>query len=117
MSQQQRPPITTHILDTERGKPASGVAITLLKYDQEQWHTISSGVTNSDGRVEEWVQPFVFAGGIYQLQFATAEYFTRIGVSSFYPQVSISFTVQNLEQHYHVPLLLSAYGYTTYRGS
>ncbi|WP_317931475.1 hydroxyisourate hydrolase [Halioxenophilus sp. WMMB6] len=117
MADSGRAPITTHILDTERGQPAADVAVALLKLEGEQWLPVSAGITNSDGRVETWQSDYSVSPGVYQLQFATGDYFARVGVDSFYPQVTISFQIANTAQHYHVPLLLSAFGYTTYRGS
>ena len=117
MNAETRAPITTHILDTERGKPAAGVDVELLHQQNGQWHAINLGQTNADGRVERWQQPLVIKAGLYQLQFATGDYFNALGVTSFYPQVAISFYVASPQEHYHVPLLLAAHGYSTYRGS
>lgn len=112
-----RAPITTHILDTEQGKPAANVAVSLSRWDNDQWVLVSLGSTNNDGRVEQWQAPFSAQEGLYQLRFETAGYFTQRGVASFYPEVVISFHVASTQEHYHVPLLLSAHGYSTYRGS
>lgn len=112
-----RAPITTHILDTERGKPAADVEVFLYAIGGSNVDLLAKGLTNQDGRVEQWSQGFALKPGIYQLQFITAPYFHRCKVTSFYPQVSITFEVMDPQQHYHVPLLLSAHGYTTYRGS
>lgn len=112
-----RPPITTHILDTQKGRPAANVSVTLYFNEQEQWQLLSDATTNSDGRVESWNQSFDFKPGLYQLVFATGAYFESENTPSFYPQVSISFQVVSTQEHYHVPLLLSAHGYSTYRGS
>ncbi len=117
MSQVLRPPITTHILDTERGSPAAGVDVVLLRETNGNWQKIAQSKTNADGRVEQWDTSFSISSGTYQLQFAIDNYFNRLGITSFYPHVVISFTVSANDQHYHVPLLLSAHGYTTYRGS
>jgi len=112
-----RAPITTHILDTERGRPVAGVEVTLAKWVGDKFETIKSSATNTDGRVEQWQEPLQVEAGIYQLQFTTANYFAGLGVTSFYPHVVISFEIKNPAEHFHVPLLLSAHGYSTYRGS
>lgn len=117
MNSSKRAAITTHILDTERGQPAAQVTIVLCRWYNEQLQTINQAVTNSDGRVEQWQQPLTIERGVYQLQFATAQYYADLGVASFYPSVVINFEITNTEQHYHVPLLLAAHGYSTYRGS
>lgn len=117
MSSPERAAITTHILDTERGRPVAGVEIILRACQGQQPVDINRAVTNDDGRVEQWQQPLSIAPGTYQLQFDTAGYFQQLGVASFYPSVVINFAVADVQQHYHVPLLLSAHGYSTYRGS
>ncbi|GLS25698.1 hydroxyisourate hydrolase [Marinibactrum halimedae] len=112
-----RAPITTHILDTEQGKPAGHVLVSLSVFEENQWKLVSTGRTNDDGRVEQWDTSFTAAIGLYQLRFETSDYFDRRGVKSFYPEVVISFHVATTQEHFHVPLLLSAHGYSTYRGS
>ncbi len=112
-----RPPITTHILDTNKGRPAADVNVKLFYKHVDQWQLLSDATTNGDGRVESWCQAYEFKPGLYQLIFATAEYFEKENTASFYPEVSISFQVSACDEHYHVPLLLSGHGYSTYRGS
>jgi 5-hydroxyisourate hydrolase len=110
--------ITTHILDTTRGLPAVGVVISLqyLMADQE-WKEIASGVTNFDGRVSDFLDEHIsVAHGTYRLVFHTREYFYGLHVNAFYPYVTVVFEI-NDQAHYHVPLLLNPYGYSTYRGS
>ena len=103
--------ITTHVLDTARGRPAEGVAIMLERADGER---VGSGTTDADGRLRELgsVEP-----GHYRLTFDTGAYFAAGGQDGFYPEVVVNFTVEQGEDHYHVPLLLNPYGYSTYRGS
>jgi 5-hydroxyisourate hydrolase len=101
--------ITTHVLDTSVGRPAGGVAVRLLR-DREE---VTSGMTDDDGRWVALTGEAITAGD-YQLAFATGDYF---GGASFHPQVTVDFTVSDPAQDHHVPLLLSPYGYTTYRGS
>ncbi len=110
--------ITTHILDTSLGKPAAGVPVRLEKpTGDDNWETVSNGITNSDGRVPDLlptndpVEP-----GNYRLVFEIAAYFADAGRKCFYPYVHIVFEVTDAS-HYHVPLLLNPFGYSTYRGS
>jgi 5-hydroxyisourate hydrolase len=101
--------VTTHVLDLTRGRPAAGIAVRLL-HDREE---VSTGVTDDDGRWTAVSGPAP-ATGSYQLVFATGDYF---GGEGFHPRVTVEFRVQDTDAHHHVPLLLSPYGYTTYRGS
>ncbi|EPQ30205.1 uncharacterized protein PFL1_02321 [Pseudozyma flocculosa PF-1] len=119
-------PITCHVLDASLGRPASGITAILsrLSHDGQSATVISTGETNHDGRIPalvpdsakealQWSQ-----GGTFRITFRTKEYFDRTGRQSFYPFVDVNFTIPaNPEGHYHVPLLLSPFSYTTYRGS
>jgi len=111
--------ITTHVLDTARGRPASGVPVVLyIRTGERGWETIGQGETDEDGRLKNLVQPdAALAEGVYRLTFDVAAYFAAQHVESFYEEVTIVFKVIDATQHYHVPLLLSPYGYSTYRGS
>ncbi|MGH9720348.1 MAG: hydroxyisourate hydrolase [Bryobacteraceae bacterium] len=103
--------VTTHILDTARGRPAAGIEVSLeTRATDGSWRAAGSSVTDSDGQLREL--PEVDAG-VCRLTFRTAAYFTE----SLYPEISITFTVREGQSHYHIPLLLSPFGYTTYRGS
>ena len=111
--------ITTHVLDLSLGKPGAGIRVRLEYRSQSGgWQTIGDGVTDADGRINDlasagWdLQP-----GNYRLGFETGPYFLLRDVECFFPQVTISFVVKDPAQHYHVPLLLSPFGYSTYRGS
>lgn len=111
--------ITTHVLDTAQGKPAQGVAIVLEHKDtQKGWTEVGKGATNSDGRCADLV-PADWSNkpGMYRITFETSKYFASINTSGFYPYVKIVFEIVNADEHYHIPLLLSPYGYSTYRGS
>ena len=109
--------ITTHILDTSKGKPASGVSVILYRGEQDQWTEIARGKTNSDGRVMDLLKKDVLLEiGIYKLRFETKDYFDRNQIPTFFPYVEIDFDIQ-FSEHYHIPLLLSPFGYSTYRGS
>lgn len=106
--------ITTHVLDTARGLPAENMTIVLSKKSQEQWQEVSQGITNTDGRLAV-KEPL--PAGSYRMRFETDAYLKQHVGESFYPYVDVVFTICNEEQHFHIPLLLSPYGYSTYRGS
>jgi len=107
--------ITTHILNLETGKPAAGVAVSL--YSSTSPTALASAATDADGRIMHWDNEFAIAVGHYRLQFAVGTWYAQQKLASFYPEINISFQVSNEQEHYHVPLLLNAYGYSTYRGS
>ena len=111
--------LSTHVLDAVSGEPAAGVRVQLEhRRDSEEgegWVGLAAAETDADGRVRE-LAPEGLHPGIYRLVFDTAAYFAAVGQASFYPEVSISFIVAD-ERHYHVPLLLSPFAFSTYRGS
>jgi 5-hydroxyisourate hydrolase len=111
--------ITTHILDTARGRPGAGVSIKLeRRSDDGGFIELGRGATDADGRLRTLLSPGeALSEGFYRLTFDTGSYFAALGVEGFYPEVSVIFEVRDPAQHYHVPLLLSPYGYSTYRGS
>ena len=109
-------PITTHILDTSTGSPAAGVPVRLDRLDGD-WRTLAEGRTNADGRVADLLEPGSLSPGTYRIYFDTGAYWEACGSQGFYPYVEVVFTVERGDQHYHVPLLLNPYGYSTYRGS
>ena len=110
--------ITTHILDTSVGKPAANVKIRLHFWKNEGWTEVGGGTPNDDGRVKDLVNgDFTFTAGRYRIDFAVADYFQAQGTEAFYPYVEIVFEVKDADSHYHVPLLLNPFGYSTYRGS
>jgi 5-hydroxyisourate hydrolase len=109
--------ISTHVLDTMRGTAAAGIEVTLSRREPDgDWKSVGEAVTDADGRIRALTDEELEAGE-YRLEFATAPYFERSGLSAFYPLVSIVFSLEDATGHVHVPLLLSPYGYTTYRGS
>jgi len=137
-------PITCHVLDSSIGKPAQGVKVQLLQgpigtnqlgpspspSHGGTWVEIGTSVTNADGRCLDLLLPLppgpgqpessssrTLQSGTYQIVFETKEYFEKMGRKSFYPFVQITFAIENPSEHYHVPLLLSPFSYTTYRGS
>ncbi len=115
-------PITTHVLDTALGRPAEGVPVTLSLLEAQaggrRFRDLGGGRTDADGRLRGLLQKDAdLAAGIYRLTFDTAAYFREKGVLAFYPEVTVVFEVREPGGHYHVPLLLSPFGYSTYRGS
>jgi 5-hydroxyisourate hydrolase len=109
--------ITTHVLDTARGLPASGVPIALERATGDGWELLGRCATDADGRAHDLVADgTALADGRYRLTFDTGAYFRGRGEAAFYPEVAVVFTVAG-DEHYHVPLLLSPFGYSTYRGS
>jgi 5-hydroxyisourate hydrolase len=106
--------VSTHVLDTAHGEPAAGVPVRLDLYGKGGWTPAASGVTDSDGRLRDWASTVAWQAGSYRLVFDTAAY---LGPDAFFPEVAVVFVIADPDRHYHVPLLLSPYGYTTYRGS
>ena len=111
--------LSTHILDTSRGRPAAGVGVKLETLNTgEGWSQLDQTQTDEDGRVKAFVlrEPQLSAG-TYRLVFAIGEYFKALNQTTFYPEVAVSFSIEGGSEHYHVPLLISPFGYSTYRGS
>jgi 5-hydroxyisourate hydrolase / 2-oxo-4-hydroxy-4-carboxy-5-ureidoimidazoline decarboxylase len=109
--------LTTHVLDTSVGKPGKNMAVKLLQQVNDNWQAITQGITDNDGRIADLLPPErSLIAGNYKLVFETAAYFAANNIKGFYPEVEIQFTVFD-EAHYHVPLLINPFGYTTYRGS
>ncbi len=106
-------PITTHVLDTAKGCPAANIAVTLEYLIEENWQLIAKGSTDNDGRIMDWMDNDANKGE-YRITFQTAKYHNYKG---FFPSVTINFIIENPKQHYHVPLLLSPFSFSTYRGS
>ncbi|MCM3660610.1 hydroxyisourate hydrolase [Georgenia satyanarayanai] len=108
--------ITTHVLDAVTGVPAAGVEVSLSRVEGDSITVLATGVTNQDGRNRE-LGPQRLQPGVYRMRFATGEYFAARNLPTFYPAVNIDFTVEEGQDHYHVPCLLSPFAYSTYRGS
>jgi len=109
--------ITTHVLDTTLGKPGKDICIRMKQNVNGNWQTMTQGITNADGRIPDLLPPSrIIPAGNYQMVFDTGKYFNDNQTKGFYPQVCIEFTVTD-NSHYHVPLLINPYGYSTYRGS
>ena len=109
--------ISTHVLDTAAGRPAAGIAVTLERFDGELWSGVAAGTTDADGRVGGLVANSDLTVGDYRIAFQTGAYFAARDQRSFHPQVAIEFTVHDAAEHYHVPVLLTPWSYSTYRGS
>ena len=110
--------ITCHVLDTSIGKPAPGIQVRLERRSGGQgWQALGQALTNADGRVLGFEPTEQLSSGEYRVCFDTATYFMRQGQPIFYPRVEVTFQVAAAGEHYHIPLLLSPYGYSTYRGS
>ena len=109
--------ISTHVLDTAKGLPAQGVRAVLDRQSSEGgFFEIGGGITDNNGRIAELLDPGAWLqAGVYRLTFFTADYYQ--GQECFYPEVTVLFEVRDPSKHHHVPLLMSPYGYTTYRGS
>ncbi len=112
-------PITSHVLDTSRGRPAAGIVVVVeAGRGADTWRELARGVTDGDGRIAQFTPALLpLEQGRYRLRFFTGAYFTAMGVHGFYPEVDVTVQIDEPAQHYHIPLLLSPFGYTTYRGS
>jgi len=108
--------ITTHVLDTSRGRPAAGLVVRLERENGTDWQLLGNGTTDKDGRARD-LMPSPLQPGTYRIWFETGPWFETQGINAFFPSVVILFRVADASQHYHVPLLLSPFGYSTYRGS
>jgi hydroxyisourate hydrolase len=109
--------LTTHVLDTSVGRPGKNISIKLQTETEGKWSTIAQGITNDDGRIPDLLAPErILPASNYKLVFDTEGYFQLQKVRGFYPAVEIQFSIAD-DQHYHVPLLINPFGYSTYRGS
>ncbi|MBI5169702.1 MAG: hydroxyisourate hydrolase [Candidatus Eisenbacteria bacterium] len=109
--------ITTHVLDLSTGRPAANVAVKLERKDDSGWRTVADRTTDGDGRVRDFLAPGEMAAGLWRLTFGTGPYFAARGTQTFLPEATITFEVFDAAQHHHVPLLVSPFGFSTYRGS
>jgi 5-hydroxyisourate hydrolase len=109
--------ITTHVLDTARGRPAVGMRVALDAQAGDGWTAIGGGVTDDDGRVPGLVGEPGLRPGVHRMTFFTGDWFAAEGIQGFYPLVTVVCTISDPAAHHHIPLLLSPYGYSTYRGS
>jgi 5-hydroxyisourate hydrolase len=110
--------LSTHILDTAVGRPAANVPVALARWQEDAWRVLSEHTTDADGRCRQLLpEGTMLEAGLYRVSFDTAQYYKSQQVAGLYPRVEIAFEVRDPQQHYHIPLLLTANGYTTYRGS
>ncbi len=109
--------VSTHVLDAVHGTPAEGMRVRLERLDDAGTLPMGEGTTNSDGRCPDLTEPLELAAGTYRLRFETGEWFARTGTTAFYPVVELVFDVVDVSAHHHVPLLLSPFAFSTYRGS
>ena len=109
--------ISTHVLDITRGRPASGVAVVLERKEGAGFARLREATTDADGRIKDLVPEGALTEGTYRVTFDTGAYFAAQGVEGFYPEAAVVFVVRDAGAHYHVPLLLGPFGYSTYRGS
>ncbi|RBL67895.1 hydroxyisourate hydrolase [Pseudomonas sp. MWU13-2625] len=111
-------PLSVHVLNLENGLPSPGVKVTLEQQVGQDWKPLSEGVTNEQGRIAElFPANRALTAGEYRVVFKTGEYFRQAKRETFFPEIPVIFEVKQPEQHYHIPLLLSPYGFSTYRGS
>lgn len=110
--------LSSHILDISKGAPVSGVTIKLEKYNEQPktWSFIDEKITDKDGRISDFLNSEKANLGIYKLTYYTSDYFKKSGIKSFYPFIEVVFQITD-KGHYHVPITLSAFGYSTYRGN
>jgi 5-hydroxyisourate hydrolase len=108
--------LSTHVLDATTGRPAAGVLVRLERSHEGGWSAEGEGRTGADGRLA-LPEGTAAGAGVYRITFASGAYFAARGSATFYPEVAVTFEVTGPGEHYHVPLLLSPYAYSTYRGS
>ena len=110
--------ITTHVLDTSRGAPAVDLKVIFEVYTSaKEWKELARGTTDTDGRVADLLpETTKLAAGMYRLTFLTSAYFRSVGTEALYPHIPVVFELRDPQAHYHIPLLLNPYGYSTYRG-
>jgi 5-hydroxyisourate hydrolase len=106
--------LSTHVLDATTGTPGAGIAVTLEQRAAARWTPVAEGRTDADGRIRQLGDP---GAGVHRITFDTVGYFARRGVATFYPEVTVAFDITDAAAHYHVPLLLSPFAFSTYRGS
>jgi 5-hydroxyisourate hydrolase len=111
-------PLSVHVLDLQCGQPTAGIRVTLEQRAGEGWRALAAGVTNAQGRIAAlYPEDKAMAPGDYRIVFETGEHYARLKQDTFFPRIPVEFRVGPAGQHYHVPLLLSPFGYSTYRGN
>ncbi|XP_008276226.1 5-hydroxyisourate hydrolase-like [Stegastes partitus] len=119
MAAEESSPLTTHVLNTGDGVPGTRMALSLHRLDSNLmiWTMLSVGTTNEDGRCSALISREAFTPGMYKLRFETGAYWESLGQTCFYPYVEVVFTISDPDQRFHLPLLMSRFSYSTYRGS
>ncbi|XP_016318291.1 5-hydroxyisourate hydrolase [Sinocyclocheilus anshuiensis] len=112
-------PLTTHVLNAAQGVPGANMTISLHRLNpiSSEWYLLTTGITDDDGRCPGLITKESFIAGVYKMHFETGKYWDALGETCFYPYVEVIFTISDPSQKYHVPLLLSRFSYSTYRGS
>ncbi|MBH8581849.1 hydroxyisourate hydrolase [Bisbaumannia pacifica] len=111
-------PLSVHVLDIQTGQPSPGIEVHLERHTDGGWQPLASGETASSGRISAlYPEQTPFEPGAYRVIFATGDWFAEQDTETFFPEIPVHFEVTDAEQHYHIPLLLSPYGYSTYRGN
>jgi 5-hydroxyisourate hydrolase len=111
-------PLSVHVLDLQSGQPTAGIGVTLEQRQGAQWRELASGVTNAQGRIAAlYPEGKPMPAAEYRIVFKTGEHYARLGQATFFPRIPVEFTVDARAQHTHIPLLLSPFGYSTYRGN
>ncbi|MBT0767492.1 hydroxyisourate hydrolase [Kineosporia sp. J2-2] len=109
--------LSTHVLDSGTGTPAAAMLVGLEQRSATGWSALATAHTDSDGRIRDWGSDVIVTAGVFRLTFGTGEWFAQQGRECFYPEVAVTFSIVDDDGHFHVPLLLSAFAYSTYRGS
>ena len=111
-------PLSVHVLDIQSGQPSPGIEVQLEKHTESGWESLATGITAESGRISAlYPDDRNFTAGAYRVTFETGDWFAEHDTRTFFPEIPVPFEVTNPSQHYHIPLLLSPYGYSTYRGS
>lgn len=111
-------PVSVHVLDLQTGEPTPGVAVTLERHVDKDWRKLAQGSTDREGRIRElFPAGQALIKGEYRIVFNTGDHYSRAGKPSFFPRIPVEFQVDDTARHYHIPLLLSPFGYSTYRGN
>ncbi len=111
-------PLSVHVLDLQSGRPTAGIRVTLEQREGAAWRQLANGVTDAQGRIQAlYPENGTLAAGDYRIVFQTGEHYKRQGQATFFPRIPVEFSVDAPTQHYHIPLLLSPFGYSTYRGN
>lgn len=111
-------PLSVHILDLQSGQPMPGVVVTLEQKKEADWEQINSGVTNEQGRIVAlYPATQTLSVGIYRVIFKTGKHYAQLNQKTFFVEIPVEFNLDKVDEHYHIPLLLSPYGYSTYRGN